>query len=137
ASVARRLAAGCERTGVELALAVRAWRVGGAPALAVLEAPGASPDPRAQEEVARAFVEWGDGPPPRPRGNRWTVRGAGVQLRYGDGRWWPYRRERGRWWPAGPAESDPASALAAAREESRTAAGAPGVEGQASASRTA
>ncbi|KAB8162986.1 SWF or SNF family helicase [Streptomyces sp. 3MP-14] len=137
ASVARRLAAGCERTGVELALAVRAWRVGGAPALAVLEAPGARADPRALEEVARAFGEWGEGSPPRARGNVWTVRGAGVQLRYGNGRWWPYRRERGRWWPAGPAESDPATALAAAREESRTAAGAPGVGPQASDSKTA
>ncbi|NEA14484.1 SWF or SNF family helicase, partial [Streptomyces halstedii] len=57
--------------------------------------------------------EDGDAPRLRPSHNRWTVVGAGTQLRYGrDGRWWPYRKERGRWVPAGPAGEDPAGVLA-------------------------
>ncbi|MEV5133327.1 SWF or SNF family helicase, partial [Streptomyces sp. NPDC053705] len=58
---------------------------------------------------------WEDGEGPRLRGtdNRWTVIGSGAQLRYGrDGRWWPFVKEHGRWTPAGPAEDDPAAALA-------------------------
>ncbi|SOD62732.1 Uncharacterized conserved protein, contains Zn finger domain [Streptomyces zhaozhouensis] len=135
-AVSRRLAAGCGRRGVELAMAVRAWRVGGAPALAVLEAPPA-PDPGAEEELTRALAEAGEGAAPRAGGGRWTVAGGEVQLRHGAGRWWPYRKERGRWWPAGPGETDPVTALAAARELSRTAAVAPGVAAQASDSKTA
>lgn len=34
-----------------------------------------------------------------------------------DGRWWPYRKEGGRRWPAGPAASDPATALSAALDD--------------------
>ncbi len=45
--------------------------------------------------------------------NRWTVVGAGSQLRLGrDGRWWPYRKQSGRWVPAGRAAQDPGTALA-------------------------
>lgn len=44
--------------------------------------------------------------------------GAGAQLRYGqDGRWWPYRKEQGRWTPAGPADPDPAAALATVTDD--------------------
>ncbi|MDT0266031.1 SWF or SNF family helicase [Streptomyces sp. DSM 44915] len=136
--VARRLAAGCGRGGVELALAVAAWRVGGARALAVLEAADEGPDPRAAEQLALAFADVEPRPVLRGTGNRWTVRGADVQLRYGAGRWWPYRRRRGRWWPAGPAEPDPVTALAAARDgESWATAGPLADAGQASDSKTA
>ncbi|MCJ1676016.1 hypothetical protein MTF65_01285 [Streptomyces sp. APSN-46.1] len=45
---------------------------------------------------------------------RWTVAGAGRQLRLGrEGRWWPFRREAGQWLPAGPGAPDPAAAPAA------------------------
>ncbi|MFD7662650.1 SWF or SNF family helicase [Streptomyces sp. NPDC059788] len=117
--IAGRLAAGSGRTAKALALAVRAWAYGGAPALAALEEEWA-PEPtalaRATAQLAAAWDE--DEPPPRLRhgGNRWTVVGSDTQLRYGrDGRWWPYRKERGQWAPAGPAAEDPATALAALR----------------------
>ncbi|MEU2687117.1 SWF or SNF family helicase [Streptomyces hygroscopicus] len=116
APVAARLAAACGRDRTDLARAVRAWQHGGAAALTVLEDEW-TPDPealaRARLRLAAAWED--DGPAPRLRaaGNRWTVVGAGLQVRYGrDGRWWPYRKERGRWWPAGPAAADPAAALA-------------------------
>ncbi|MER5896667.1 SWF or SNF family helicase, partial [Streptomyces sp. NPDC001876] len=68
--------------------------------------------PRAQ--LAAAWEE-GEGPRLSAANNRWTAAGSGAQLRYGrDGRWWPYRKERGRWLPAGPADDDPAGALAGA-----------------------
>ncbi|MDG9700982.1 SWF or SNF family helicase [Streptomyces sp. DH37] len=128
--VAARLAGGCGRTPREMAAAVRAWETGGPAALAVLEEewePCPETSARARELIAGAWAECredggedgGEGEPPRLRvtGNRWTVAGAGVQLRLGrDGRWWPYRRERGRWWPAGPAGRDPAAALAGLRQ---------------------
>ncbi|MEE1798457.1 SWF or SNF family helicase [Streptomyces sp. JV176] len=113
---AARLASGTGRPRAELDLAVRAWRYGGAAALAVLE-DERTPEP---EELARAGAaldaawEGGDRPGLRAVGRgRWTVPGAGVQLRYGaDGRWWPYRKEGSRWAPAGPADHDPAAAFA-------------------------
>ncbi|MEV5596436.1 SWF or SNF family helicase [Streptomyces sp. NPDC052496] len=118
--IAARLAAGSGRTAKTLALAVRAWEYGGAPALAALEEEW-TPEPaalaRATAQLAAAWED--DEPRPRLRHdrNRWTVVGGGVQLRYGrDGRWWPYVKERGQWAPAGPAAEDPASALAAVRE---------------------
>ncbi|MEU3935806.1 SWF or SNF family helicase [Streptomyces sp. NPDC029044] len=110
-----RLAAGSGRGREGLATAVCAWRHGGTGALSVLDE-----EWRVEGETlarARAALEsaWdaAERPELRPRGNRWTVAGAPVQLRLGrDGRWWPYRKERGRWLPvAGPAQ-DPATALA-------------------------
>ncbi|UED88795.1 SWF or SNF family helicase [Streptomyces profundus] len=124
AAALRRLAAGCGRGSAELTRAAHAWRAGGAVGLAVLETSAESTDPRAAEEIARAFADAEERPDVRREGNRFTVRGADVQLRFGpDGRWWPYRKEGGRWWPAGPSEPDPAAALAAARERFPRAAG--------------
>ncbi|OEV21466.1 hypothetical protein AN221_06225 [Streptomyces nanshensis] len=94
---------------------MRAWRYGGVAALAVLDeewSPDADSLARARARLAAAWEE-GERPRLRVAGARWTVAGADVQLRYDrDGRWWPYRKERGRWVPAGPADDDPASALA-------------------------
>ncbi|EFL30545.1 conserved hypothetical protein [Streptomyces viridochromogenes DSM 40736] len=115
--VADRLADGSGRGRDGLATAVRAWRYGGQDALSVLDEEwriegGALARARAALESAWDADER---PPLRARGNRWTVVGAPVQLRFGrDGRWWPYRKERGRWVPAGAAAQDPATALAAA-----------------------
>ncbi|MFI7388245.1 SWF or SNF family helicase [Streptomyces sp. NPDC049813] len=117
--IAERLAAGSGRDRAGLALAVRAWGHGGAAALAVLEeewVPGAEEAARARAALAAAW-EPGEQPALEAARGRWTVRGTGLQLRLGrDGRWWPYRKERGRWAPAGPAATDPASALATAVE---------------------
>ncbi|MFE6667291.1 SWF or SNF family helicase [Streptomyces sp. NPDC057697] len=112
--IAERLATGSERHEAGLDAAVRAWRYGGAAALAVLEeewTPGPEVLARAGARLAGAWEE-----SERPRlsaaANRWTAVDGGVQLRYGrDGRWWPYREEGGRWVPAGPADDDPAAAL--------------------------
>ncbi|MET9479509.1 SWF or SNF family helicase [Streptomyces sp. NPDC006638] len=116
-----RLAEGSGRRRAELDLAVRAWRYGGAPALAALEEEW-TPEPGT---LARAGAvldgAWEDGDRPRLRSGgpaRWTVAGGGAQLRLGpDGRWWPFRKERGRWAPAGPGDHDPAAALAGALGE--------------------
>ncbi|MFE3826157.1 SWF or SNF family helicase [Streptomyces sp. NPDC059092] len=113
---AARLASGTGRRRAELDLAVRAWRYGGAAALAVLEEEWV-PEPEALARAGAALGaawEGGDRPGLRAAGRgRWTVPGAGVQLRYGrDGHWWPYRKEGSRWAPAGPADHDPAAALA-------------------------
>ncbi|WP_225821503.1 SWF or SNF family helicase [Streptomyces naphthomycinicus] len=118
AAVAERLAVGSGRGHDGLATAVRAWRTGGAEALAVL-------DEEWQAEGvalarARAVLEGAWEADERPAlhrsGNRWTVRDEGVQLRLGrEGRWWPYREEGGRWIPAGGADRDPAAALVCAR----------------------
>ncbi|ARF76851.1 SWF or SNF family helicase [Kitasatospora albolonga] len=117
AGIATRLARGTGRTRDGLEAAVRAWRYGGAAALAVLDEEWA-PDPdslaRARARIAAAWEE-GEQPRFRASGARWTVADSDVQLRYDrDGRWWPYRKERGRWVPAGPADDDPAGALAGA-----------------------
>ncbi|WP_217180002.1 SWF or SNF family helicase [Streptomyces sp. AC495_CC817] len=123
-----RLAAGAPGPGIEarlgdgsgrgregLALAVRAWRYGGAAGLAVLDEEWhvpAEPLARARAALETAWDE-GERPSLRSAHNRWTVVGGSAQLRLGrDGRWWPYRKERGRWAPAGPAAHDPATALA-------------------------
>ncbi|MFF9915725.1 SWF or SNF family helicase [Streptomyces sp. NPDC013457] len=121
--IAARLADGSGRRRSELDVAARAWRYGGAAALAVLEeewTPGAEALARARAVLGEA---WEDDARPvlRQAGAAgWTVVGAEAQLRLGeDGRWWPFRKERGQWIPAGPADHDPAAALAAlsAREE--------------------
>ncbi len=116
APIAARLAAGCGRDRTDLARAVRAWDHGGAAALTVLEeewTPDAAALARARGQLAAAWEGDERAPGLRAAGNRWTVVGADLQVRYGrDGRWWPYRKEHGRWWPAGPAGPDPAAALA-------------------------
>ncbi|MQY11821.1 hypothetical protein SRB5_19400 [Streptomyces sp. RB5] len=118
--VAVRLAAGSGRDRAALARAAAAWRYGGAGALEVLEG-GWTPDAaalvRARAQLDEAWA--GDEAPAlRRSGGRWTVVGGAGQLRLGrDGRWWPYRKgPRGVWEPAGPAEHDPATALAALGE---------------------
>ncbi|UCM91574.1 SWIM zinc finger family protein [Streptomyces marincola] len=113
--VAARLARGCGRSPVEMEVAVRAWRFGGRAALAVLDAPPATVPAGALDLLASAWAGEDTRPVLRGGGGRWTVVGAGVQVRCdAEGRWWPFRKERGRWWPAGPAETDPAAALNAA-----------------------
>ncbi|MEU0300730.1 SWF or SNF family helicase [Streptomyces sp. NPDC006175] len=118
ARLAARLGAVAGRGPAGLDAAVRAWRYGGAAALAVCDGEWLpSPDElaRARAQLASAWEE-GEGPQLRAADNRWTAVGAGAQLRLGpDGRWWPYAEERGRWVPAGPAEDDPAAALAGVR----------------------
>lgn len=116
--IAARLATGSGRQRAELDAAVRAWRYGGVAALAVLEEewePDADSLARARAQLSTAW-ETGERPALRAGGrSRWTVAGADAQLRLDrDGRWWPYRKERGRWVPAGPADDDPAGALAGA-----------------------
>lgn len=110
-----RLGDGSGRGREGLALAVRAWRYGGAAGLAVLDEEWhvpAEPLARARAALETAWDE-GERPSLRSAHNRWTVVGGSAQLRLGrDGRWWPYRKERGRWAPAGPAGQDPATALA-------------------------
>ncbi|WP_443076922.1 SWIM zinc finger family protein [Streptomyces sp. NBC_01708] len=115
--LAARLGAAAGRGPAALDVAVRAWRYGGTTALAVYDEewlPGPEGLARARAQLASAWEE-GEGPRLRVTDNRWTVVGSDAQLRYGpDGRWWPYAKERGRWVPAGPAEDDPAAALAGA-----------------------
>ncbi|WP_299538100.1 SWF or SNF family helicase [uncultured Streptomyces sp.] len=119
-AIVARLAAGTARTRSELDTALRAWRYGGAGALAALEEEW-DLDPEAAVRARAALdAAWEAEERPRFRNvrNRWTVRGRDAQLRLGrDGRWWPYARERGRWVPAGPAAADPAGALEGARAE--------------------
>lgn len=123
--IAGRLAAGTGRTRAEAGLAVRAWESGQAAGLAALEedfAPDAARQARAAHALAAAWAEVAEADRPRlrPAGPaRWTVVGAGMQLRLGpDGQWWPFRKERGGWTPAGPASADPAEALAGALTQS-------------------
>ncbi|MEU7072203.1 SWF or SNF family helicase [Streptomyces narbonensis] len=130
--VTARLAAGSGRSRAELDAAARAWRFGGGAALAVLEeewAPDAETLARAEARLAES---WEDGERPvlrRTAGARWTVVGAEAQLRLGaDGRWWPYLKSAGRWSPAGPADRDPASALATARAADTAGAGGVGTD---------
>ncbi|MGW0790474.1 SWIM zinc finger family protein [Streptomyces sp. NPDC002911] len=115
ARLTARLGAAAGRGAAGLDVAVRAWRFGGTAALAVYDEewlPGPDDLARARAQLADAWDE-GEGPQLHAAGNHWTVAGSAVQLRYGrDGWWWPYARERGRWVPTGPAEDDPAAALA-------------------------
>ncbi|MFE1439881.1 SWF or SNF family helicase [Streptomyces sp. NPDC058739] len=114
-AVTRRLAEASGRTPEALAVAVRAWRLGGAAALAVCEEEWSvrgEPLARARAALDSAWDQ-DERPVLRARGNRWTVADAPVQLRLGrEGGWWPYRKERGRWVPGGPVSRDPATALA-------------------------
>lgn len=115
-AVQARLAEGSGRSAQGLALAVRAWRAGGAAGLAALEeewTPAPEVVSRLSEQVAAAWEDAASRSRLRAAGNRWTVVGGDVQLRFGrDGRWWPFRKEGGRWAPAGPAADDPVAALA-------------------------
>ncbi|MEU6254392.1 SWF or SNF family helicase [Streptomyces sp. NPDC047043] len=114
-AVADRLADGSGRDREGLARATRAWCLGGATALSVLEEEWAVPGETLARARAALESAWDEDerPPLRARGNRWTVVGAPAQLRLGrDGRWWPYRKERGRWVPVGGPSRDPATALA-------------------------
>ncbi|WP_236671373.1 hypothetical protein [Streptomyces sp. 7-21] len=98
--ILRRLARGTGRGPRDLRAAVRAWEAGGAAALEVLEDAGGPVPERPLWQLAAA---WRDTPArPALRGRR---------------RWWPYRKEGGRRWPAGPAASDPATALSAALDD--------------------
>ncbi|MFF4564872.1 SWF or SNF family helicase [Streptomyces sp. NPDC001435] len=118
-AVADRLAEGAGRGRKGLSAAVRAWRHGGAAALSVLDEEWQVTGEalaRARAALEAAWGEDDDRPQPQASGNRWTVPGAGIQLRLSrDCRWWPYIEERGLWLPAGGPERDPATALAAAR----------------------
>ncbi|MFF5160418.1 SWF or SNF family helicase [Streptomyces sp. NPDC000348] len=116
-AVAERLAEGSGRGREGLAVAVRAWRHGGAAALAVLDEEWTVDGERLARARAALDSAWDEDERPvlRARANRWTVVGAPVQLRLDrEGRWWPYRSERGRWVPAGGCSQDPATALASA-----------------------
>jgi len=115
-AMADRLAEESGRDREGLVRATRAWELGGAAALSVLEQKWTvSGETLARARAALESAWEGDERPSlRSDANRWTVVGSPDQLRLGrDGRWWPYRKERGRWKPAGPAAQDPASALAA------------------------
>ncbi|UXY26107.1 SWIM zinc finger family protein [Streptomyces sp. HUAS TT20] len=118
-AVANRLAEGSGRGRKGLAAAVGAWRHGGAAALSVLDEEWQMTGEalaRARAALEAAWGEDDDRPSLRKPDNRWTVPGAGIQLRLGrDCRWWPYIEEHGLWMPAGGPERDPATALAAAR----------------------
>lgn len=123
--IGARLATGSGRPPADLDAAVRAWRYGGVAALAVLDEEW-SPDPEHLERArARLGEAWEAGERPALRASgraRWTVAGADLQLRLDrNGRWWPYRKERGRWAPAGPADDDPAGALAGADDRAADA----------------
>lgn len=117
-AVADRLAEGSGRDLDGLETAVRAWRLGGAAALAVLDEKWQVDEvalARARVALEQAW-EWVERPSFRTDGNHWTVVGEGVQLRLDQqGHWWPYRQEGRRWVPAGTADRDPAAALAVAR----------------------
>ncbi|MGW1668175.1 SWIM zinc finger family protein [Streptomyces sp. NPDC002324] len=122
-SIMARLRRGTGRGREGLELAVRAWRYGGAAALAVLDEEWHLPADSLAHAHAALATGWDEDERPELRAahNRWTVVGGTAQLRLGrDGRWWPYRKERGRWVPAAPAAQDPATALASGGAEADT-----------------
>ena len=103
----------------DLGISTLAWNQGGPAGLETLEKPW-SPTPAQKAKAHKALEDYADDstPPPPLRlwRNRWTAEAEGVQIRLGtDYRWYPYRRdsENSKWWPDGPAETDPAAALAA------------------------
>ena len=111
------LAGGFAPEGFEVA--VEAWRLGGLAALYALETGPAETEcgpaelARAGDRLSSALGADGLTPTLTVEGNRWTVGGSDVQLRYTPGgRWWPYRWDGGRWRPAGAAGRDPAVVLA-------------------------
>ncbi|CAL9639691.1 hypothetical protein SUDANB145_06299 [Streptomyces sp. enrichment culture] len=116
-AITTRLAEGSGRDRKGFAAAVRAWRLGGVDALAVLDEEWTVEGETSAHARAALESAWDEDERLllRARSNRWTVAGEPFQLRLGtDGRWWPYREEDGRWVPAGEAARDPATALASA-----------------------
>ena len=99
-----------------LRLAVLAWLQGGPAGLETLEKPW-TPTTTQKARAHQALQDYADGaplPPLRLWHNRWTAEAEGIQIRLGtDGRWYPYARQDATWLPDGPAETDPAAALAA------------------------
>jgi hypothetical protein len=108
----RHLASATDRTPIDLARAVAAWRQGGLAGLTVLETPW---DPPAGPfDRARPALVAADFPHFRPWRNRLSERS--LQLRYGrDGLWYGYESDRDRedWWPRGTPDTDPVGALTA------------------------
>lgn len=106
-----------DTSDTDLGIAALAWHQGGPAGLEALEKPW-SPTATQKARAHKALEDYADGgepPPLRLWRNRWTAEAEDVQIRLGtDGRWYPYRRdtEDNRWWPDGPAEIDPAAALA-------------------------
>lgn len=102
----------------DLGIAALAWHQGGPAGLEAFEKPW-SPTTTQKARAHKALEDYAEGsapPPLRLWRNRWTAEAEGVQIRLGtDDRWYPYRQdpEDNRWWPEGPAENDPAAALAA------------------------
>lgn len=107
-----------DTSDADLGLAALAWQQGGPAGLEAFEKPW-SPSTTQKARAHKALEDYADDstpPPLRLWRNRWTAETEGVQIRLGtDDRWYPYRRnaEDRRWWPDGPAENDPAAALAA------------------------
>jgi len=99
--------------------AVRAWSLGGAAGLAVLE--GAWMPPKAvaarlHEDLLAAWPDADLGPAPTLEVwcNRWTA--GHLQLRFGeDSLWYPFQFVASSWWPAGPPSRDATEALDALR----------------------
>lgn len=113
--IVQRLAWGTRRTPNALARAARAWRYGGAAALAVLDKPWEA-DPlylrAVREEIRQAWA--GERAPRLAVDESWvTVLGHDAQLRLGKDvhLWYPYRKEHGAWWPAGFPQRDVVAAL--------------------------
>ncbi|WP_228562102.1 SWIM zinc finger family protein [Catenulispora rubra] len=117
-SLRARIAEAYDTSDTDLSIAALAWHQGGPTGLDTLEKPW-SPTATQKSRTHKALEDYAeDGTPTRLRlwRNRWTADAKGVQIRLGtDNRWYPYRRdpENNRWWPEGPAETDPAAALAA------------------------
>ena len=106
------------RAGVpprDLARQALAWRQGGLAGLELLRAewdPAAEdPDAAGLLEAARAVLRAKTGAAETVQGNRITA--GRLQLRLGrDLRWYPYARSDQDWEPSGPAQADPALAVA-------------------------
>ncbi|MEV5640231.1 SWF or SNF family helicase [Streptomyces flaveolus] len=116
-AVRERLGDGSGRDHEALTAAVRAWRLGGAAALSVLEEEWTVRGDALARARAALDSAWEEDERPslRARANRWTVAGSPHQLRLDrDGHWWPFRQEGGRWVPVGGPAQDPATALASA-----------------------
>jgi uncharacterized Zn finger protein len=116
-AVRERLGDGSGRDHEALTAAVRAWRLGGAAALSVLEEEWTVRGDALARARAALDSAWeaDEKPSLLARDNRWTVVGSPHQLRLDrDGRWWPFREEGGRWVPVGGPAQDPATALASA-----------------------
>ncbi|PSK93728.1 putative Zn finger protein [Murinocardiopsis flavida] len=100
--------------GRDLDAAVRAWECGGAAGLQVWEAPWTPPGATMARARTALDALWSEtGGQAQVWRNRCTAPAGDAQVRYGpDGRWHPYRRSGAQWRPSGPADRDPAAALA-------------------------